>query len=229
MVVVAAAAPRGGTLISGIYTNMTKARKMTKATFVEELSKGKSILGICKEFGYVGTATIYKWRRKDERFDQTVTRILESPVHVERLRNNGKKPERKTDTWIDIYFAELRAKKDRVRAADLAGKTITFIMNACNTEHEDFCQEFADRQYEENARDALQIEDEVKKKALLENSLNTQKFLLPYLPVVGESYKKVGGRLEEKHQNVFIFSKEGMEGASTMLQGMFGKEVKEIS
>jgi hypothetical protein len=79
--------------------------------------------------------------------------------------------------------------------------------------------------YEQELREAVQIEDEVKRKALKENSVQMQKYLLPFLPVVGEKYSRgKENRLEASETNVFIFNPQSMQAAERQIVDVFGSK-----
>ena len=159
-------------------------KKLVRSVFIEELLKGKGILAICREYGYKSASQVYKWKKQYPEFAKEMERILASPLHAERIRSSQTSKKTKNETWIDHYFSTYCTTKDRVAAADSAGKSVTFTMNACDSSHPDFDAEFAERNNEEMLREAYQIEDDLKRKAVVENLVGMQKWILPYLPWV---------------------------------------------
>lgn len=206
--------------------------KLSKARFLRELEQGFSIKNICRQWGYKSQSTIYSWRRADKKFDAAVAKILQSPVHRERL-NALTTSKTSEGNWQNRFFTKLRETKDRVLSCDAAEISVMRFMALVNPESDAYDIDFKLRYDEEIMRDSVSIEDEVKKKALIENSLQTQMYLLPYLPGVGEKYAKgPGGRLRQidAQNNILVISGDGIDGAARFMRELFGAgEVKEVS
>ena len=206
-------------------TKYSKAKKLTKGRFLRELEQGYSIKRICKDWGYKSQSTIYTWRRNDKDFDEAVAKILRSPSHRERM-DAITRPKESEGNWQDRFFTKLRETKDRVLACDAAEISVMKMLSLMDPESEDYDLEFRLKYDEEVARDSLQIEDEVKKKALIENSLQTQKYLLPNLPIVGEKYTRgYQNRLRQidNQNNVLVISGDGVDGAKRILGELFNR------
>ena len=202
--------------------------KLTKGAFLEALRLGKGVKQICREYGYKSTSTPHRWRQKDPEFKAAWDKILDSPMHRERISlTNSRVGETTGVLWIDSYFEEFRSGRDRVAAADAAGKTVTFTINACDPTSPEYDEVFAVRMREEMLREAVGVEDELKKKATIENSVQMQKWIIPYLPVVGEKYYRgAENRLKktEEHKTVVFFQDGGLKSATKLLNGMFGEK-----
>ena len=214
---------------------VVRTKKLTKGRFLRELETGLSIKKICKDWGYKSQSTIYTWRRSDKEFDEAVAKILRSPLHRERMDAFTKKRDSEGN-WQDRFFTKLRETKDRVLACDAAEISVMKFMSLVDPEGEEYDLEFKLRYDEEVARDSFQIEDEVKKKALIDNSLQTQKYLLPNLPIVGERYARgYQNRLKQidAQNNVLVISGDGIDGAKRILGELFGnnrtEEVKDVT
>ena len=209
----------------------SREKKLTKSRFLRELEQGYSIKNICKQWGYKSQSTIYTWRRNDSEFDEAVAKILRSPLHRERLDAYTKKRDSEGN-WQDRFFTKLRETKDRVLACDAAEISVIRFLDLVNPESDEYDLQFKLKYDEEVARDSLQIEDEVKKKALIDNSLQTQKYLLPNLPIVGERYARgYQNRLKQidAQNNILVINGEGIDGAARFLKELFGtRQVKEV-
>lgn len=209
----------------------SRAKKLSKTRFLRELQQGFSIKEICRQWGYKSTGTIYTWRRKDAEFDAAVQKCLASPVHRERL-DSVTRPKNSEGNWQDRFFTKLRETKDRVLACDSAEISVMKMLSLLNPKSDEYDLQFKLKYEEEVARDSLQIEDEVKKKALIDNSLQTQMYLLPNLPIVGERYERGHRnrlRQVEAQNNVLVITGDGIDGAKRLLQDLFGtKEVRDV-
>lgn len=208
-----------------------RTRKLSKGRFLRELKHGFSIKEICRQWGYKSQSTIYTWRRNDEKFDEEVKKVLASPVHRERL-DAFTKPKSEEGNWQDHFFTKLRETKDRVLACDAAEISVMKFLELVDETSDSYDLQFRLKYDEEVARDSIQIEDEVKKKALIENSLQTQKYLLPNLPIVGERYARgYQNRLRQvdAQNNILVITGDGIDGAKGILQSLFGsKEAKQV-
>jgi hypothetical protein len=143
------------------------------------------------------------------------------------------RPRDSEGNWQDRFFTKLRETKDRVLACDAAEISVMKFLDLVNPESDEYDLQFFKLKYDEEiARDSLQIEDEVKKKALIDNSLQTQKYLLPNLPIVGERYARgVQNRLKQidAQNNILVINGEGIDGAARFLKELFGtRQVKEV-
>ena len=209
----------------------SRSGKLTKYRFLRELELGYSIKNICRQWGYKSQSTIYTWRRKDKEFDASVAKILKSPMHRERM-DALTRPRDSEGNWEDRFFTKLRETKDRVLACDAAEISIIKLLALIDPESDEYSLQFKLKYDEEVMRDSIQIEDEVKKSALIENSIQTQKYLLPFLPGIGEKYDKgPGGRLRQidAQNNILVISGDGIDGAARFLKDLFGpRKVKEV-
>lgn len=204
----------------------TLKHKLSKEKFTRELLSGRGINEICRDYGYKSASIYYKWKKQDEKFKLEAEKILDSPVHRTRIAA-AQSPRISEDTWREQYVNKSRETRSRTIAADFCGKTITEVMAACDPTSEDFDEVFFNLVREEDLRDAVTVEDELKRKAVVENSVQMQKWIIPYLPVVGEKYYRgAEGRLKsegDKTVNVF-FGSDGVQGAQKLLKEMFGRE-----
>lgn len=201
--------------------------KLTKRAVLEGLSLGKGIKRIHRDYGYKSCSSFYRWKETDAEFAAEVDKIMSSPMHRERIAATQSRADDRTILWIDRYFEELRNSRDRVAAADASGKSITYTINACDPTHPEYHEDFATRMREEMLREAVGVEDEVKKKATIENSVQMQKWILPYLPVVGEKYYRgAENRLKKVEENntVIFFQDKGIQNAQKLLDNMFGEK-----
>jgi hypothetical protein len=199
-------------------------KTLSKALFLEELAKGKGVKAICKDYGMKTTSTIYTWRTRDKEFKKQYDKIMSSPHHKARIASHTTKKVAE-EGWRERFVHKMIETGDRVMAADYAGKTMKYIMDAADPSHEDYDEKFHDMLYEQELREAVQIEDEVKRKALKENSVQMQKYLLPFLPVVGEKYSRgKENRLEASETNVFIFNPQSMQAAERQIVDVFGSK-----
>lgn len=196
-------------------------KKLSKRVFLNELLKGKGVAVICKEYGLKSTGTPYSWRKRDEEFRKEWDKIMESPFHKTRIAAT-QTPTNSDHGWRERFIVKMRETNDRVAAADFAGKTVSEIMEASDSASENYDKEFANMLYEEELRDAVRIEDEVRRKALIGNSSQMQKYLLPFLPVVGEKYAKSNGKAATGGTNIFVFSPQSMDAAQNQLKDVFG-------
>lgn len=198
------------------------AKKLSKKLFLEELLSGKGVAEICRDYGYKTTGTVYSWKKRDEKFAAEWDKIMESPFHKTRVAAS-QSPIAGEEGWRERFISKFRETKDRVLAADFAGKSVSEIMERADPSHDNHDQQFHDMLYEEELRDAVRIEDEVMRRATVGNSAQTQKFLLPYLPVVGDKYSK-GVKKEDKggETNIFVFNPQSMEGAQRQIIDVFG-------
>jgi hypothetical protein len=205
-------------------------KKLTRTSFIEELLKGKGVMAICREYGYKSASQVYKWKKQFPEFAKEMEKIMSSPLHAERIRASQTSKKATEETWRDHYFNTYRTTKDRVAAADAAGKTVTYTMHACDPSHPDFDAPFAERNNEEMLREAYQVEDDLKRKAVVENSLGMQKWIIEYLPVVGDKYSRgYRNKLEVKEQtNVLMFTNEGIAAKAKLLNDMYGKTVIDV-
>lgn len=199
-------------------------KKLSKKVFLDELVSGKGVSEICRDFGLKSTSTVYSWRRRDGEFAGEMDKIMSSPFHKTRI---AAATTAKTDDegWRERFIGKMRETKDRVISADFSGKSMKFIMDAADPTADGYDVEFHDLLYEEELRDAVRIEDEVMRRATVGNSAQAQKFLLPYLPVVGEKYfRGKENRLQSKETNVFIFNPQSMEAAQNQIIDVFGSK-----
>jgi len=213
-------------------------KKLVRTIFLEELLKGKGVMEVCREYGYKSASQVYKWKKQFPEFGKEMEKILASPLHAERIRAS-QTAKGKEETWIDHYFNIYRTTKDRVAAADssvpesLSTSPVTYIMNACDPTHGDFNQEFANRNHEEMLREAVQVEDDLRRKAVVENSVNMQKWIIPFMEEkIGSKYSR-GYRnklqAEKETTNVLVFSSEGLAAASKLLEDMFGNRIIDVT
>ena len=199
-------------------------KKLSKKVFLEELTKGKGVKEICKEYGLKTTSTVYTWRTRDEKFRKEYDKIIASPHHQARIASHTTK-KHEEEGWRERFIYHMMETGDRVASADYAGKTMKFIMDASDPASDDYDEKFHDMLYEKELRDAVRIEDELFRKALVENSVQMQKFLIPFLPVVGEKYSRgKENRLEAKETNVFIFNPQSMQAAERQIVDIFGSK-----
>jgi hypothetical protein len=141
------------------------------------------------------------------------------------------RPRDSEGNWQDRFFTKLRETKDRVLACDSAEISIIRFLSLVDPESDEYDLQFKLKYDEEVMRDSISIEDEVKKKALIDNSIRTQMYLLPYLPGVGEKYAKVNGKLRQidAQNNILVISGDGIDGAARFLKDLFGPgQVKEV-
>jgi hypothetical protein len=208
---------------------MTKV-KLTKKRFLEELLRGRGVAEICRDYGYKSTSVYYNWKAKDDEFKQNAEKILASPMHVARI-NAAQTPRMKEDSWREQYINKYRETRSRTVAADFVGKTLTDVVNSSDPSHEDFDQEFYELVREQELRDAVTVEDELLRKSVVENSVQMQKWIIPFLPVVGEKYYRGAEnrlKVQEQNQVNIFFQPDGVKQAQKLLEDMFGREEKEI-
>lgn len=194
---------------------MAPHTKLSKERFLEELSKGKSVLSIFTSHGYAGNGNYYAWCREDPEFKRKAEEIRNA--NPEDLARRAAAAERFQDTaktwqynkagraiaetpvdiaaleladWRDKYVYRYTECQSRLNAAKFCGKGTTFIRNALNPEHDDYDSKFATMVAEMELDEAWQVEDKMKQKAVNHGDMNAIKQLLPVLPVVGEKYKK---------------------------------------
>ena len=203
---------------------------LTRKKFVEELLRGRGINEIMRDHGYKSASMYYKWKNKYPEFKEQCEKILSSPLHESRIAASQSKKIAPA-SWREQYINKFRESRSRTIAADYCGKSVTEIMQACDPSHENFDEDFFNLVREEELRDAVTVEDELKRKAVVENSVQMQKWIIPFLPVVGEKYYRgAENRLKsegDKQVNIF-FGAEGVDGAKKLLEQMFGREEKEI-
>jgi hypothetical protein len=208
----------------------TRSKNLTREKFVRELLKGRGINEIFRDHGYKSASVYYKWKTKYPDFKEQCEKILAGPIHRARI-SAAQTPKINEGSWREQYINKFRETRSRTLAADFCGKTVTEILAACDPLHDSFDEEFFNLVRDEELRDAVTVEDELKRKAVVENSVGMQKWILPFLPVVGEKYYKgAENRLkqaEQKNVNIF-FGAEGVSGAKKLLEDMFGREEKEI-
>jgi hypothetical protein len=199
---------------------------LTRKKFVEELLKGRGINEIMRDHGYKSASMYYKWKAKYPDFKERCEKILSSPTHLARIAA-AQSPKIAEESWREQYINKYRETRSRTIAADFCGKTITDIMQACDPLSDTYDEGFLNLVREEELRDAVTVEDELKRKAVVENSVQMQKWIIPFLPVVGEKYYRgAENRLKsegDKQVNIF-FGAEGVDGAKKLLQDMFGRE-----
>jgi hypothetical protein len=130
--------------------------------------------------------------------------------------------------WQDKYIYYYDKYKNRIEACSRAGCKMSEVFNAINQDHEDYDEEFAERHREIDLRHAVEIEDDLKRKAIVESKDDIQKFLLPTLPVVGDKYRK-GLKADVPVQNFLsvTFSLAGRDRAVSKLTEVFSAEVEE--
>lgn len=205
----------------------TTRHKLTRERFIEELLRGKGIKAICREYGYKTTSVYYKWKSKYPEFKEQAEKIIASPGHQARIKDTQSSWVEGT-SWRESYINKFRETRSRTVAADYAGKTITEIMNFCDPTHDDFDEDFYNMVREEELREAVMVEDELKNKAIIENSVQMQKWIIPFMPVVGEKYYRgAENRLKVKEgdtTNVVFFQTDGLQAGRKLLEDMFGRE-----
>lgn len=208
-----------------------KKIQLTRKKIIEELLRGRGVNEIFRDHGYKSPSIFYKWKAKYPEFKAEVEKILASPVHQARIAAY-QSPKVSEETWREQYINHFRETRNRVQAADRCGKTVTFIINASDPSHPDFDEEFYNMVREEELREAVLVEDELKRKAVVENSVQMQKWIIPFLPVVGEKYYRgAENRLrvkEETHNTVVFFQPDGVHSAQKLLSEMFGRDEEEI-
>jgi hypothetical protein len=204
---------------------------LTKKLFLEELARGRGIKEVCRDYGYKSTSLYYKWKAADESFKNSAEKILASPLHVSRIAAS-QASKVSGDSWREEYINSWMATGDRVVSADKCGKTMTEIIHAVDPNHPDFDETFYNMVREQELREAVLVEDELKRKAVVENSVQMQKWIIPYMPVVGDKYYRgAENRLkvkEETNNTVVFFQPDGVKGASKLLKEMFGDKEEEI-
>jgi len=204
--------------------------KLTRKKFIEELLKGRGIKEICRDHGYKTTSVYYKWKSSYPEFKAEAEKILASPVHVARIAA-AQTPKVAEHSWREQYINHFRETRDRVAAADRCGKTMMEIMEAATPGSDGYDEEFHNLVTEEELREAVTVEDELKRKAVVENSVTMQKWILPFLPVVGKKYYRGAEnrlKVEETNNTVVFFQQEGVANAKKLLDDMFGGGEKEI-
>ena len=210
----------------------TKSHKLSKEKFIRELLAGRGINAICRDHGYKSSTIFYRFKKEDDKFKEEAEKILASPHHVQRS-SAAQSPKIEEKSWREQYINKYRETRLRSAAADFVGKSLTFIINACDPTHDDFDEKFYVVVREQELRDATTIEDELMRKSVVENSVQMQKWIIPFLPVVGEKYYKgAENRLSVKegdNNTIIFFSPEGVQEAKKLLGDMFGREEKEIA
>lgn len=210
---------------------MAKNKQLTRKSFLEELSRGRGIKEIFRDYGYKSCSLYYKWKSKHPEFKDAAEKILASPKHKARILES-QTAKGDPESWRVMYINKFREQRDRVLAADYAGKTITQIVNYTDAKHDDFDEEFYNMVREEELREAITVEDELKRKAVVENSLQMQKWIIPFLPVVGDKYYRGAEnrltKVKEEHNTVVFFQPDGVKSSQKLLETMFGREEKEI-
>jgi transposase-like protein len=209
----------------------TRSQKLSKEKFIRELLNGRGINEICRDHGYKSASVYYRWKKQDTKFAEEAEKILASPLHAQRIAA-AQSPKLDPLTWREQYINKYRETRNRTVAADFVGKTITFVINASDPSHDDFDEEFYTMIREQELRDAVTVEDELLRKSVVENSVQMQKWILPYLPVVGEKYYRgAENRLKVKegdNNTVIFFSPDGIQSGKKLLESMFGSDEKEI-
>lgn len=204
--------------------------KLTKKRFLDELLRGRGVMEICRDHGYKSASVYYNWKAKDEDFKEKAEKILASPMHVARIAAS-QTPQLTEESWREQYINKYRETRSRTIAADSVGKTLTEVVNSCDPTHDDFDQDFYDLVREQELRDAVTVEDELLRKSVVENSVQMQKWIIPFLPVVGEKYYRGAEnrlKVQEQNQVNIFFQPDGIKGATKLLEDMFGREEKEI-
>ncbi len=208
----------------------TRSHKLSREKVIRELLNGRGVNEIFRDHGYKSTSSYYKWKAAYPDFKQRVEQILKSPTHKARIAAS-QSPKIDEKTWREQYINKFRETKSRTISADFCGKEMVEIMEACDPLHDNFDEKFFNLVREEQLRDAVTVEDELMRKAVVENSVSMQKWIIPFLPVVGEKYYRgAENRLKKEDQqqvNIF-FGTEGVTAAKKLLNDMFGQETKTI-
>ncbi len=216
---------------------------LSKKYFLEELAKGKTPQAIFREAGLSTTSTYYNWKRKDKKFRLACEKILGERRKgykdrrykaaragaLETIESTGRadgwiKRSGHGSKWQEVFIREYELTKDRVRAADKAGKDVSFVLKSIDPENPYYNPKFAKKYKEMEIRDAVSVEDEAKKKALVHGSESMQKFLLPTLPIVGEKYKKIADRESVGDINIYslIFTDKASREADKQVREILG-------
>lgn len=206
-------------------------KKLTRRVFLQELTQGRGIKEIFRDYGYKSPSLYYKWKDRYPEFKEEAEKILASPHHKSRIAASQTIATSGV-SWRDQYIDTWRKTGDRVMAADVCGKEMTEILNAVDATHPDYDEKFYNMVREQELREAVLVEDELKRKAIVENSVQMQKWIIPYMPVVGDKYYRgAENRLkvkDETNNTVVFFQPDGVQGAKKMLEQFFGRKEEEI-
>jgi|GEM_PF-6014639 len=192
-------------------------RHIDKDLFLAELLKGKSMKQTLREFGRRNTALVYKWKKADPVFAEAYDRIMDARRRPEETKDGGKAEGNWAD-WKEKFLFYFNKTDDRINAADRAGIKLSQVFETMDKEAPQYDENFTLRFREVELKQAVRIEDDMRRKALVESKDDAQKFLLPTLPIIGDKYKK--GSFKEAPQQNFLaitFTHAGIERAERSL------------
>lgn len=196
---------------------MDLKRPIDKDVFLAELLKGKGMKQVLREFGRRNTALVYRWKKADPEFAAAYDKIMSERRKPKEMKKGGQP----TGNWVDwkekflFYFNKT---DDRINAAERAGIKLSEVFEAMDKESPKYDEDFTLRFREVELKQAVRIEDDMRRKALVESKDDAQKFLLPTLPIIGDKYKK--GSFKEVPQQNFLaitFTHAGIERAERTL------------
>lgn len=121
----------------------------------------------------ISTSTQAKWRHKSPELDAEVRRILSEPDHrLRAFEGRGEVHPASDAPWWQKFMHFYRQSRDRVTAASSVGRSVIELETALRE-----VPEFAAVFSEEMARERMQVEDALRRKALKGNRDAAEKIL----------------------------------------------------
>lgn len=200
------------------------SRRLDRKTFLAELMKGKSARQVMREYGKRNLNKVYRWRDSDPEFAEAYNRIMQS--RREQVDEKvGSKPQDNPTDPKEVFLFYFNQTDDRLNAAERAGIMLSQVFDWLDADSSEYDENFLRRFNEVELKQAVRIEDDMRRKALIEGKDDAQKFLLPTLPIIGDKYKKTGAKAENSQNFLAItFTHAGREDAERVLLDVLGGE-----
>jgi hypothetical protein len=193
-------------------------RKLDKDVFLAELLKGKTRNQVFREYGRTNCSSVYKWCDRDPVFKAAYRKIMDerkAPQAPEAVESDN--PEEVLASWKERFLFYFGKSDDRINGAERAGVMLSEVFETLDKNSPKYDEDFALAFREIELKQAVRIEDDMRRKALVESKDDTQKFLLPTLPIIGEKYRKGTKEVPQQNFLAITFTHAGHEQAERQL------------
>lgn len=210
---------------------MARQTTLTKDRYIAEYQSGLNQAEICEKYN-APERTVTAWRKTDPAFKARLDLICQARKSKEKQEGLG---------WLkDIYKGDptdpfaMRKQAflehfclfyEVVPACDSASVTVGQVQRWLDPESNQFDGEFSLAYKEIELRHALEQEDAMRVKGVINKDTTALKFNLPNLPVVGDKYAK-----DAPQHTAFqvIFDPTAIEKGLNLLRKLKERHIKEI-